>query len=345
MNNPQVDLSKAKPFVFELSFDAESMAERRRQKIAAREEAAAEHAAASAVEAEPTFSEDELAAVKAQAYEEGRAAGLADASSQREAGLASILESIAAQIAGLHVHQDVANEKLAADLTELGRTVLSKLLPHYIDKHGYEEVTTILSDGFSRLVHEDRISVTVGPDVHEVLEPRIEALAAKSGYDGRLRLVADPDMGAADIVVNWGDGRLERSADEIWSEIDATLESAIAGMRDYADRLEEAAPTPTARANSGSDADVGASTAAELGSEEVPGVTDNESASDTAHPEPEQIEAADGSDSEPSAIAEPESESETAEQFAATPDETIVPDDTSSEAVDVTDPPETIEQG
>lgn len=348
MSNPQVDLSKAKPFVFELSFDAESMAERRRQKIAEREDAAAEQAAASVVEAAPSFSEDDLAAAKAQAYDEGRAAGLADASAQREAGLASILETVGAQVAGLHVHQDVANEKLAADLTELGRTVLSKILPHYIAKHGCEEVTSILSEGFSRLVHEDRISITVGPDVHEVLEPRIEAIAAKSGYDGRLRLVADPDMGAADIVVNWGDGRLERATDDIWNEIDATLESAIAGMRDYADKLEQSAPTPPAPAKSDDHASASAPPAGEPASAELPDVMGDGNPVDEARLVTEQADATDGSDIDPSANVAPETETD--DQTAATPDETTVQNDTptndtTTEAADVTDPPETIEQG
>lgn len=247
MTDPQIDLSKAKPFIFELSFDAEDMAERRRQKIEERERQEAEAAAAAAVDAAPTFSEEDLAAAKAQAYEEGRAAGLADASSQREAGLAGILDTIGAQIAGLHVHQDVANEKLAADLTELGRTVMAKLLPHYTAKHGIEEVTSILGEGFTRLVHEQRISITVGQEAHDMLEPRIEAMAAKSGYDGRLKLVADPDMGPADVFVNWGDGRLAHVTDEIWAEIDSMLETATSGMRDYADQLEQTAPTPAAR--------------------------------------------------------------------------------------------------
>ncbi len=239
MSNQQVDLSKAKPFVFELSFDAESMAERRRQKQAERDRAAAEEAEAAAVVEPPSFSEDELADARAKAYEEGRAAGLADAEQAREAGLTAMLETIAAQIAGLHVHQDVANEKLAADLTEFGRTVMSKLLPHYVEKHGPDEVTAVLSDGFARLVQEDRIIITVAQEMHDMLEPRIEAMAAKSGYDGRLKLVSDPDMGPADVVVSWGDGRLERLTDETWREIDAALESAIAGMREYAEKLEE----------------------------------------------------------------------------------------------------------
>ena len=37
MNDAQIDLSKAKPFIFELSFDAEDMAERRRKKLEERE--------------------------------------------------------------------------------------------------------------------------------------------------------------------------------------------------------------------------------------------------------------------------------------------------------------------
>lgn len=239
MSNQHVDLSNAKPFVFELSFDAESMAERRRQKLAERERAEAEKAAAEAFVEAPTFSEDDLAEAKAKAYEEGRAAGLAEAAEARETGLATMLETIGAQIAGLHVHQDVANEKLAADLTEFGRTVMSKLLPHYIEQHGADEVTAVLSDGFARLVHEDRIIITVGQEMHDMLEPRIEAMAAKSGYDGRLKLVSDPDMGPADIVVSWGDGRLERLTDAVWKDIDTALESAIAGMREYADKLED----------------------------------------------------------------------------------------------------------
>ena len=323
MSNQQVDLSNAKPFIFELSFDAEDMAERRRKKIEARERAAAEAAAAEAVEAEPTFSEADLEAAKAQAYQDGRAAGLAEAAAERESGLAAILETIGAQIAGLHVHQDVANEKLAADLTELGRVVMSKLLPHYIEKNGYDEVTAILNDGFARLVHEDRISITVGPDTHDLLEPRIEALAAKSGYDGRLKLVADPDMGAADIVVNWGDGRLERSADEIWGEIDASLERAIGGMRDYADKLEETAPFPNKPAKPANASGVAAEP-------------------ETAAPDPEPQEQA------AEAVAETEAADPVGDDAGDAMDAANTVEDTDAaaqETTDPVDPTETIEQG
>ena len=117
MTDPQIDLSKAKPFIFELSFDAEDMAERRRQKIEERERQEAEAAAAAAVDAAPTFSEEDLAAAKAQAYEEGRAAGLADASSQREAGLAGILDTSGGSSA--HPLEDLA-ARLGASLEHRG---------------------------------------------------------------------------------------------------------------------------------------------------------------------------------------------------------------------------------
>ena len=333
MSNQQVDLSNAKRFIFELSFDAEDMAERRRKKIEARERAAAQAAEADAVEAEPTFSEADLEAAKAQAYDDGRAAGLAEATSQREAGLAAILETIGAQIAGLHVHQDVANEKLAADLAELGRIVMSKLLPHYIEKNGCDEVIAILNDGFARLVHEDRISITVGPDTHDLLEPRIEALAAKSGYDGRLKLVADPDMGAADIVVNWGDGRLERSADDIWREIDASLERAIGGMRDYADKLEETAPFPNKTAKP-----AGASGGSAESETAAPG------------PEPQEQPAETAVAAEAGTAVEDPIETETGDEIDTTNAADTVEseentDATAQETPAPVDPTETIEQG
>ncbi len=214
-----------KPFLFDVSFDDEmAMQERKRKEEAARLAEEEARAYAEANPPAPTFSEDEMLAAKAQAWAEGHAAGLAEAEQSQAAKLNTLTENLAAEISGIHIHQDVANERLAADACELGVRVSKHLLPAYAEKHGLDEVRSVLTECFENLAHSAKIVITTAPENRETLEEHVQNLAARSGFEGRLLLLEDNSLGPAEISVNWDGGGLERSEEMIWNRLDQVME-------------------------------------------------------------------------------------------------------------------------
>ena len=195
----------AKPFLFEQSFDEEAMQRARERKLreAEEEKLAAEQAELDKNPPPPTFSEEELQSAQAAAWQEGHQAGLADARQQTEAQVLALIDNLSAQVSGMHVHQDLANERIAAEFSGFALEICRRLLPAYIDSHGGEEVRALLSDCMEKIAPASRILISVSPDTLGLLEPQIDALAARSGFEGRVKLVSDPAMGPSDLVAAW----------------------------------------------------------------------------------------------------------------------------------------------
>ncbi len=216
----------AKPFLFEQSFDEEAMqrARERKKRDAAEAKLAAEQAELNKTPPPPTFSEEELQAAQATAWQEGHQTGLADAQQQNEAQVLALLETLGAQISGMHVHQDLANERIAAELTGFALEICRRILPEFIDSHGGEEVRALLGDCLEKITPASRILITVSPGTAELLEPQMDALAARSGFEGRMKLITDPTMGPSDIVAAWDGGNLERFEKDLWQSIEAVVD-------------------------------------------------------------------------------------------------------------------------
>lgn len=223
-----MNLAEARPFTFDISFDEEE--NQRKLERAQREEeerlAAEEEARHNAEPPAPTFSAEELQAAKAQAWQEGRDAGYTDALAEREAAISAQLESLTAQISGMFVHQDVANEHIALEATETALSLLKRLLPVYAEKHGVDEIKATLAACMEQLSAQSRVTISVSEAQEEIVKPHIEAIAARSGYDGRLAFVPDPDLGPSEVIARWDGGGLDRLDQSVWESVEIILERA-----------------------------------------------------------------------------------------------------------------------
>lgn len=223
-----MNLAEARPFTFDISFDEEE--NQRKRKLAQKQEeerlAQEEEARQMAEPPAPTFSAEELQAAKAQAWQEGRDAGYSDAIAEREAMVTTQLESLSAQISGIFVHQDVSNEHIALDASETAISLLKRLLPHYSEQHGTEEIKAALAACMEQLTAQSRVTISVPEAQEETLKPHIEAVAARSGYDGRLIIIKDPDLGPAEVVARWDGGGMDRLDQTVWDAVETILQRA-----------------------------------------------------------------------------------------------------------------------
>lgn len=187
----------------------------------------------------PTFTEDELQAAQATAWQEGHQAGIVDAQQKQEAQTLNLLENLSAQISGMHVHQDLANERIAAEMTGFSLEVCRRILPSFVDSQGGEELRGLLADCLEKITPASRILITVSPDSLGLLEPQVDVLAARSGFEGRMKLVADPALGPTDLVAVWDGGGMSRVEKDIWKNIEAVVERTLAAAPPMPDLPQE----------------------------------------------------------------------------------------------------------
>ncbi len=242
---------KYKPFKFERSFDTDSAATQRRKDKET--EAELQRQAEAALEEElppppPTFSEEELQAAKAIAFEEGHAAGLSQAKQELENHVVAALHTITGQLAVLHDRQALANEVTAAELAKITREMIAKLLPYYTEKHGADEIASLVKTCLEPLEDTGRVTIKVSPDIQEAMKPRLEQAKVESGFRGELVVLADASLGPADVQIDWGQGGAERNTEKTWRYIDEAVGHALSQGDAHAGELA-APPAPDMQAN------------------------------------------------------------------------------------------------
>jgi flagellar assembly protein FliH len=78
------------------------------------------------------------------------------------------------------------------------------------------EITGLVSDCFSQLVSTPHLVVRINDSLYDGARERIERLAKHSGFEGRLVILAEPEIATGDCKIEWADGGvvLERAAIE-----------------------------------------------------------------------------------------------------------------------------------
>ena len=101
-------------------------------------------------------------------------------------------------------------------LVDVAVAVARKLCAELVAREPLGEITALVSDCFSHLVSTPHLVVRINTQLYEVTREKIERLATQSGFEGRLVILAEPEIATGDCRIEWADGGvvLERSAIE-----------------------------------------------------------------------------------------------------------------------------------
>jgi flagellar assembly protein FliH len=184
----------------------------------------------------PSFSEAELEAAVAEARKaalaEGETKGKADAAAQIERQTAAGLTAIAAHFAKIDGEVQAVAGALRETAIELSLSMVRRLFPEFARRHGLEEVTELLGRCLDTLRTEPRFTLRVASGQAETLRTEVDALARSRGFEGRIVVAADEGLKPGDCRIEWSQGGMIRSADEIWKAIEAAIAQALISNED-----------------------------------------------------------------------------------------------------------------
>jgi len=184
----------------------------------------------------PTFSEEELAAATEEArktaFAEGEAKGKTDATAQTERQTATALNAIAGHFAKIESEVQAAVATLDETTIELSLAMVRRLFPDFARQHGLDEVKGLLGRCLDTLRTEPHFTVRVAGEQVETLRGEMDTLAQSRGFEGRITVTADEDLKAGDCRIEWSQGGMIRSADEIWKAIEAAMAQALVSQED-----------------------------------------------------------------------------------------------------------------
>ena len=186
---------------------------------------------------EPTFSAADLEQARNAGYAEGLAAGHADGYGQGRAevegenqtAIADALIRLADGVETLVADRDELNETRTSQPMQIAHTIIAKLLPNLIRRHGGEELEAFIAACVNEAVDEPRLMIRVSNALLADLRPGIEEIASQRGFGGRLVILGDPALGPSDARIEWADGGAERNTAQLLADIGKVADRMLGG--------------------------------------------------------------------------------------------------------------------
>jgi flagellar assembly protein FliH len=157
-----------------------------------------------------------IAAAEARAYREGFDAAQREAKAESDRRSALALEAIKVAIEGIAARFSGIETRMETEAVDVAVAVARKLCSELVLREPLGEITGLVSDCFSHLVSTPHLVVRINDQLYELARERIERLAKRSGFEGRLVILAEPEIATGDCRIEWADGGvvLERAAIE-----------------------------------------------------------------------------------------------------------------------------------
>jgi flagellar assembly protein FliH len=173
----------------------------------------------------------EHAAALAEAEAAGFRNGHAAAKAEGEQHAAAALQRIAAALDQLNRGLSAVEARLETEAVEVAVAVARKLAPELVAREPFVEISALATDCFRHLVAAPHVVVRVNDQLHASARERLEQTTRAGGFDGRLVVLAEPDIALGDCRIEWADGGVKRDSAATQALIDDAVARYIAGRR------------------------------------------------------------------------------------------------------------------
>jgi len=155
-----------------------------------------------------------IAAAESRAYRDGHEAGQREAKAESDRRTALALEEIGIAIKGIAARFSGIETRMETEAVDVAVAVARKLCGELIAREPLGEITGLVRDCFAQLVSTPHLVVRINDSLYERAHEQIEKLARQSGFQGRLVILAEPEIDSGDCKIEWADGGvvLERAA-------------------------------------------------------------------------------------------------------------------------------------
>jgi flagellar assembly protein FliH len=182
-----------------------------------------------------------MADAEARGYRDGFEGAQREAKVESDRRMALALEEIGIGIRGIAGRFADTEGRMETEAVEVALAVARKLCSELIAAEPLTEVMALVQDCFRHLNSTPHIVVRINDALYDTAREEIEKLAKRSGFEGRLVILAEPDITGGDCKIEWADGgvtfdraNIEAKVDELVGRYLATRNQA--GIPRHEDR-------------------------------------------------------------------------------------------------------------
>ena len=166
--------------------------------------------------ATPSEIAQQIVSAEARAYRDGFDAAMREAKAESDRRAALALEEIGIALRGIATRFSGIETRMETEAVDVAVAVARKLCSELMAGEPLTEIMALVRDCFSHLVSTPHLVVRINDSLYDAARERIERLAKQSGFEGRLVILAEPEIDSGDCRIEWADGGvvLERTAIE-----------------------------------------------------------------------------------------------------------------------------------
>jgi flagellar assembly protein FliH len=166
----------------------------------------------------------QLAEGETAAHHRGYEDAKTDAGIEAGRRMAAALEAIAASLAEASAALKAIEARLECEAVEVAVAVARKLAPALVAGEPFAEISALASSCFRELIAAPHIAVRVNDELYAAIREKLEAIARRRGFEGRLVVLAEAEVAPGDCRIEWADGGINRDS----AAADAAIGEAVA---------------------------------------------------------------------------------------------------------------------
>jgi flagellar assembly protein FliH len=157
-----------------------------------------------------------LAEAEQKGFRNGFAAAQTEAAADTQRRLATALDRISHGINTIAGGLGDITGRMETEAVDVAIATARQICDQLISREPLAEMTALIEECFSHLVATPHLVVRVNETLYDGARARIEDLARKFGFEGRLVILAEADIESGDCRIEWADGGIvrERGATE-----------------------------------------------------------------------------------------------------------------------------------
>lgn len=159
---------------------------------------------------------DRIANAEARAYRAGFDAAATEARAESDRRIALAMEEINIAINSIAHGLNAVEARLEMEAVEVAVAIARRLCGQLIANEPMTEMMALVSDCLRHLTTTPHIVIRINDTIYDNAHERIERIAKQTGFQGRLVILAEPDVPNGDCKIEWADGGivLDRGATE-----------------------------------------------------------------------------------------------------------------------------------
>ncbi|WP_458760015.1 FliH/SctL family protein [Afipia sp. TerB] len=156
----------------------------------------------------------QVAEAEARGYRDGFAAAQREAKAESDRRTALAFEEISIAIRGIASNFGSIENRMETEAVDVAVAVARKLCTELVAAEPLTEMMALVSDCFRHLTSTPHIVVRINDALYDTARQQIDELAKRNGFEGRLVILAEPDIETGDCKIEWADGgvTLERAS-------------------------------------------------------------------------------------------------------------------------------------